>query len=100
MRELAIARPVKTCPVMAELAPAKHELGPLTQAFSDTFTNKQEDKIALFFQDHTLYYDSTAGNYKNKTKREHLLFEFALSHFNLLSEAEIFWLGKLLTFLS
>ena len=42
---------------------------------------EQDEQIAAFFKEHTLFYDMSHAEYKNKKKQEHLLLEFARTMF-------------------
>ena len=45
------------------------------------WTPKQDEQIAAFFKDNTLFYDMANSEYKNKKKRENLLLDLAQTMF-------------------
>ena len=46
------------------------------------WTPEQDEQIAAFFEDNTLFYDMTNAEYKNKKKRDNLLLELSRSMFD------------------
>ena len=46
------------------------------------WTPEQDEQIAAFFEDNTLFYDMTNVEYKNKKKRDNLLLELSRSMFD------------------
>ena len=52
-----------------------------TPQLSKPFTDRQDKKIAAFFDQHPCFYDKTHPDYKNKKKRDALIKQFAQSMF-------------------
>ena len=46
------------------------------------WTSDQDEQIAAFFEEHTLFYDMSNTEYKNKRKRDNLLLELARTMFD------------------
>ena len=46
------------------------------------WTPEQDEQIAAFFEDNTLFYDMSNAEYKNKKKRDNLLLELSRSMFD------------------
>ena len=56
--------------------------GEKAEKVSTVFTTDQDEQIAAFFEEHTLFYDMSSAEYKNKKKRDNLLLELARSMFD------------------
>ena len=55
--------------------------GEKTEKLGTVWTPEQDEQIAAFFEDNTLFYDMSDSEYKNKKKRETLLLELARTMF-------------------
>ena len=47
--------------------------GEKAEKVSTVWTTDQDQQIAAFFEEHTLFYDMSSAEYKNKKKRDNLL---------------------------
>ena len=55
--------------------------GEKTEKVGTVWTPEQDEQIAAFFEDNTLFYDMVNSEYKNKKKRENLLLDLAWTMF-------------------
>ena len=62
-------------------APGPEGDGDKSDKGSTVWTPEQDEMIAAFFEEHTLFYDMANSKYKNKKKRENLVLELARSMF-------------------
>ena len=56
--------------------------GEKAEKVGTVWTTDQDEQIAAFFEEHTLFYDMSNAEYKNKKKRDNLLLELARSMFD------------------
>ena len=64
-----------------EAAPPEGD-GERSEKAAHVWTPEEDEQIASFFEENSLFYDMTNSEYKNKKKRENLLLEFARTMFN------------------
>ena len=55
--------------------------GEKAEKVGTVWTSDQDEQIAAFFEEHTLFYDMSNMEYKNKKKRDNLLLELARTMF-------------------
>ena len=55
--------------------------GEKAEKVGTVWTSDQDEQIAAFFEEHTLFYDMSNMEYKNKRKRDNLLLELARTMF-------------------
>ena len=55
--------------------------GEKTEKVGTVWTPEQDEQIAAFFEDNTLFYDMANSEYKNKKKRENLILDLARTMF-------------------
>ena len=55
--------------------------GEKTEKVGTVWTPEQDEQIAAFYKDHTLFYDKANSEYKNKKKQENLILDLARTMF-------------------
>ena len=55
--------------------------GEKAEKVGTVWTSDQDEQIAAFFEEHTLFYNMSNMEYKNKKKRDNLLLELARTMF-------------------
>ena len=64
-----------------EAAPPEGD-GERSEKAAHVWTPEEDEQIASFFEENSLFYDMTNSEYKNKKKRENLLLELARTMFH------------------